>query len=487
MNKIQPGIIPKFNKKENLHILMERENIGLYLEACWKLSLSSTDMFITPDLHSRTNIMAVLNNIVALSDVASCYGNVSVISLRTGQIPLDPRSTVAGVASPRPISASSTPRRSNSRKHVTVAISQPKYIEELQGDEDPEYIVQLQRKEIDSLLLKVQKLEASNQSLIEEVKEIRTKFRETGVTALEMENLKLQRENQVLTAKYGVRQRKLSEAELKGICLEMERLVEKFLDPTLELRREFMEGYVDIHFKDQDIIRRNFAQILRKKFFEHKEGNPFEVNEISFNSLVFLIRGVLDYSDTKDAADVITAKYILQSSFLVYRNVQRSSWFSSETVREECQDVIRSHHFWSNKIFWSEYFWARVSQNRPESESQSGMDSYISTELESFISGMVAWGENTTDSVKELYKDIRKTYQKTGTWKTDEEINAFIESQKHQKSFEMVQKLFLGDFKKEMVSPPPTPTAKSTGAAAKAAVTPLKLSSVKVSQPITKK
>jgi hypothetical protein len=55
---------------------------------------------------------------------------------------------------------------------------------------------------------------------------------------------------------------------VSGVCEEMARMVSKLLDPDLQLRKAFMEGYVDIHFKDQDLIRRNFAQILRKQLFE---------------------------------------------------------------------------------------------------------------------------------------------------------------------------------------------------------------------------
>lgn len=235
---------------------------------------------------------------MALSDVASCYGNVSVISLRTGLVPQDPRLAVSPIASPRltgsaPTKAASVPnlQRSPTKKRPpVVTIAKPQYVEELKGDEDAEYVVQLQKKEIEvmpsdvlanlqSLLLKLQKLESSNQTLLEEVKELRGKLREAGVTTRDMEILKLQRENQLLMHKLGMKKHTVSDkgtkivsmhlhAELEGHSKEMERLIEKFLDPNLQIRKEFLEGYVDIHFKDQDIIRRTFAQILRRKLFE---------------------------------------------------------------------------------------------------------------------------------------------------------------------------------------------------------------------------
>lgn len=78
MNKISAGIIPKFStkvdKKGNLHPLMERENIGLYLEACWKIGVTSDSMFIVADLHGRRGMTAVCNNLAALSNLAKGWG-----------------------------------------------------------------------------------------------------------------------------------------------------------------------------------------------------------------------------------------------------------------------------------------------------------------------------------------------------------------------------------------------------------------------------
>lgn len=53
------------------------------------------------------------------------------------------------------------------------------------------------------------------------------------------------------------------------------------------------------------------------------------------------------------------------------------------------------------------------------------MDTYISKELDAFIPGMVAWGDHTTESIKELYKEIKATYQ-TGKWKTVRECHINI-------------------------------------------------------------
>lgn len=80
-------------------------------------------------------------------------------------------------------------------------------------------------------------------------------------------------------------------------------------------------------------------------------GETFSINEVSFASLVFIIRGALDYSDPKDPyvlhcrnpnqerADVITGKYILQCSYLVY-HVFPKEWYqisSSALETEWCK------------------------------------------------------------------------------------------------------------------------------------------------------
>eukprot|EP01120_Amphizonella_sp_Union-15-10_P011871 TRINITY_DN515_c0_g6_i1.p1 TRINITY_DN515_c0_g6~~TRINITY_DN515_c0_g6_i1.p1 ORF type:complete len:754 (+),score=184.41 TRINITY_DN515_c0_g6_i1:140-2401(+) len=78
LNKLKPGIIKKFNLPKGtstkIHPLMERENIGIYLEACWKLGVPSHDMFVTPDLHAKRYMHQVLQNISAVSQMARGWG-----------------------------------------------------------------------------------------------------------------------------------------------------------------------------------------------------------------------------------------------------------------------------------------------------------------------------------------------------------------------------------------------------------------------------
>jgi len=91
MNIINKGIIPKYSTKRDrngaLHPLMERENITLYLEACWKIGIASDSMFIVADLHSRRGMTAVFNNLSALSNLAPAWG-VKVEPVGLMRIPL---------------------------------------------------------------------------------------------------------------------------------------------------------------------------------------------------------------------------------------------------------------------------------------------------------------------------------------------------------------------------------------------------------------
>ncbi len=43
----------------------------MYLKACWRLGVPSSDMFATSDLYLKKNLTKVLQNLVALASVAA--------------------------------------------------------------------------------------------------------------------------------------------------------------------------------------------------------------------------------------------------------------------------------------------------------------------------------------------------------------------------------------------------------------------------------
>jgi len=155
-NTIKPGIIPKFNNKsQNLHPLMERENINLYLEACWKLGVSSNEMFISSDLQYRRGMAAVLANITALSREATKFGNVNVA-------PIGP----------------SGKKKTNNPPKFEVNISGPVYSGELESDDDDvEEQLSKAKRELEAAKSTISKLESSNSTLREDIDKLRDEIR----------------------------------------------------------------------------------------------------------------------------------------------------------------------------------------------------------------------------------------------------------------------------------------------------------------------
>jgi hypothetical protein len=73
INAIQPNAIRKINTRPIA--LMEVENIQLYLKACWKLGVPSSDLFVSSDLFNQKDIPQVLQNVVSLARVVQTLPN----------------------------------------------------------------------------------------------------------------------------------------------------------------------------------------------------------------------------------------------------------------------------------------------------------------------------------------------------------------------------------------------------------------------------
>lgn len=67
-NAIQPDIIRKINTRPIA--LLEMENIGFYLKACWKLGVASAELFVTSDLYLRKGEPQVFVNLLSLARIA---------------------------------------------------------------------------------------------------------------------------------------------------------------------------------------------------------------------------------------------------------------------------------------------------------------------------------------------------------------------------------------------------------------------------------
>eukprot|EP01130_Rhizamoeba_saxonica_P012494 TRINITY_DN526_c0_g1_i3.p1 TRINITY_DN526_c0_g1~~TRINITY_DN526_c0_g1_i3.p1 ORF type:complete len:605 (+),score=165.61 TRINITY_DN526_c0_g1_i3:378-2192(+) len=133
---------------------MERENINLYLDACWKLGVDNNHMFIPSDLHDRRGMSAVLNNIAALSRSASKWGEVNI----------DPIGPPAQ-------------RRRNNVKKWEVNIQGPVFVGEIEDEDDYEaQLIELTRTHREALA-KIDTLEHSNEILQNDISELRERAR----------------------------------------------------------------------------------------------------------------------------------------------------------------------------------------------------------------------------------------------------------------------------------------------------------------------
>jgi len=157
MNKLKPGIIKKYNDKVNLHVLQERENIELYLDACHRLGMDKSDLFVTSDLHSRRSMSAVLHSIHGLSKLATQFDTNSTGFARSVSLPVVPT------------------KQTKKYKWELKYQNKPIYSEEL-GDDLASKLSELQ-KQLESSLLKIEKLEESNTALKTDLKLARERLR----------------------------------------------------------------------------------------------------------------------------------------------------------------------------------------------------------------------------------------------------------------------------------------------------------------------
>jgi len=388
---------------------MERENISLYLEGCYKLGLSGDYMFLPPDLHSRTNIAAVLNNLIALSDIANYFGFVQVRSLRTGDIP-DNRPNSAKAAAGSVLGSPAKPKAAPKKWTVPIPTG-PTYVGQLDGNSDPEYVITQLRKELEAAQIKVSTLEYSNGLLKDDLKAARSKNRTSDLTAaqpdadlreqirrLKMDKMKLIVENESLRklarARGVVKGAVDPQQKIISACKELKGLVISMLNPEHQVRKEhcfFLEEW----FKTEDAMRRTFASVLRETIFEKNKGQEVELTSASYEALVYLITCLLDHCNPQNGADVISGKYVLQCSYLVYH---KPSLFT----KTWCQEDIKAHSFWTDIVFWEEYFWHKMATNHPNlTDNRVLLD-----ELKTFAPTVILWGQNTAESIVSLFQNI---------------------------------------------------------------------------------
>ncbi|EGC31824.1 hypothetical protein DICPUDRAFT_156272 [Dictyostelium purpureum] len=70
INTLLPGTIKSVNTRDTA--LHHMENIGLYIKACWKVGVESSDLFVASDLYLKKGVSAVIQN---LASIARCAHN----------------------------------------------------------------------------------------------------------------------------------------------------------------------------------------------------------------------------------------------------------------------------------------------------------------------------------------------------------------------------------------------------------------------------
>eukprot|EP01126_Amoeba_proteus_P066105 TRINITY_DN950_c0_g1_i16.p1 TRINITY_DN950_c0_g1~~TRINITY_DN950_c0_g1_i16.p1 ORF type:complete len:339 (-),score=99.36 TRINITY_DN950_c0_g1_i16:144-1160(-) len=250
MNTIRPGTITRYNKKP-MHVLMERENISLYLEACWKIGIPSSELFITPDLHIKNSIVAVINNLIALSDIAHCFGQVTVPSLRGSD-----RNVVGTTVTKTNVVA---------KKWNVPSIQTPIYSEQLEGDEDLEFLLTKTQKELKVALDKIAVMEKSSCLLKEDLKVSRKQTRELAEKKKEF--------NQEWSVELGEKKKQLEREQCRVRELEEEKRKQEVLIQELDEKRK--ESDVKRKLLEQEQAR--FQELEEK--FKHHEARIKELNE----------------------------------------------------------------------------------------------------------------------------------------------------------------------------------------------------------------
>eukprot|EP00457_Paulinella_chromatophora_P000981 gb/GEZN01000983.1/.p1 GENE.gb/GEZN01000983.1/~~gb/GEZN01000983.1/.p1 ORF type:complete len:1065 (-),score=267.74 gb/GEZN01000983.1/:239-3289(-) len=152
VNKLRPNTINKFSTTR-LHALVERDNIQLFIKACWQLGLQSAQMFSISDLYSKKGLM----------NVFSCLDSLSKLAPRLGW--------TGATIDPAP-AQSSTPRGEvTESKKWTAVETAPKKVHTDTLKQGPEAALTEMRLELASVKLSLQKKSAEVAALQQEIQE----------------------------------------------------------------------------------------------------------------------------------------------------------------------------------------------------------------------------------------------------------------------------------------------------------------------------
>uniref|UniRef100_A0A6B2KWV8 Uncharacterized protein n=1 Tax=Arcella intermedia TaxID=1963864 RepID=A0A6B2KWV8_9EUKA len=420
VNKVKPDIVTVWNqpKEIKLHPLKERENIGLYLNACWKLGLASNTIFHVSDLYDKGNLSSVLNNLSALSTCDSakertippllCSKHQELLNELSDSS--DSRFRFGDSSEKMNLSDSSDHQIVSMRNELSAANERIRTLEEANAKlvaelentknrlkeaesrlehhkaaevkaQDQKVVAgsglsqQLVRSKED-LDLARQSLETSNDSIDILIDQLSKQNEENKSTLSELEQIS----SKIEPVSSPSLRRTTSSPKMKNLSvIQFEDKLEKKKHKARKGKKELIEKLRELvttmlkqcspqqlelplvtvkeaHFTalKHDSGRRIFSYYLSKRVFDYG-AILIEINRNYFDALTKLTKYALDHIRPESGGDRISAKYILFSSYFVC--------LEGTDKKMNLEEQILTHPIWHSPILWEEYFWDKAVED----------------------------------------------------------------------------------------------------------------------------
>ncbi|KAK5576477.1 hypothetical protein RB653_007621 [Dictyostelium firmibasis] len=152
-----------------------------------------------------------------------------------------------------------------------------------------------------------------------------------------------------------------------------------------------------------ELGRRRFSQILKMTL---KKVPSLQMNESSFEFLLFLISCALQEMNLSKDNDIEAAKILFNSSDLLYRINPKTN--QSEFLK----DYIRSANIFKELTFWSEYYWSEVSKRHRKvyGNIPDTLDKEIVNNLLAYFGQNMIYFSVSSDQVKNFIIEIAQQH-----------------------------------------------------------------------------
>ncbi|KAM9968543.1 hypothetical protein ACTFIW_007693 [Dictyostelium discoideum] len=154
---------------------------------------------------------------------------------------------------------------------------------------------------------------------------------------------------------------------------------------------------------NSELGRRRFSQILKMTL---KKVPSLQMNESSFEFLLFLISCALQEMNLSKDNDIEAAKILFNSSDLLYR-------INPKTGQSEfLKDYIRSANIFKESAFWSEYYWSELSKRHRKvyGNIPDTLDKEIVNNLLAYFGQNMIYFSVSSDQVKNFITEIAQQH-----------------------------------------------------------------------------